>query len=151
MPSASILIQELGSYIGIPDLVPDSTGSCSLAFDDDIIVTFIVSSDEHVNAISAIGELDEASQSAMMRHVLEANFQPRKGAILRFAIDPGTNTVVILGRWDGQRENLTSFSRDIEMMVTSIENVRKAMASGDFSAQKSAQAPEPIGGSFIRG
>jgi hypothetical protein len=132
--------------------VPVDETSCSIIFDDKIVVTFIASNPDMVNAISVVGELTLENQLPVMREALSRNFQPRQGAQSFFSIDTGSNTLVLITRWDATGLKLDAFYKDIEVFIETVEDCQLFLEEG----YKDTLSPRPqhdgaFEGSLIRG
>ena len=74
MSVAQQLLTDLGKYIGIDELVFDDNGLCTLAFDDEIVVTIVTVE----GSVSAVCFIVEDQDDAHWRKLLEANFAWRE-------------------------------------------------------------------------
>ena len=52
------VLQSLGSYICLKNLMPADETACSIVFDDKIVVSFIASNPDIINARSGSGKLN---------------------------------------------------------------------------------------------
>jgi hypothetical protein len=73
----------------------------------------------------------------------------------RFAIEPNSNRVVAVGRWDAQKTDVNAFSAQLESYVNSIDGMQKTMASNRYDEPGKPQqkfdggsAPPPGGAVF---
>lgn len=132
MEAVRNLLKELGRHIGLEQLELDEEGQCTLAFDEEIVVTFVADPDGGLNAVSFVGELPESGANAFVRGLLEENFLPSNHGGARFAIEPSSNRVVMVGRWDAQKTDMGSFSIQLESFVNSIDAMQKAMSDTRF-------------------
>jgi hypothetical protein len=140
MEAVSNLLKELGKHIGLEQLELDEEGQCTLAFDEEIVVTFVADPDGGLNAVSFVGELPDSGAEAFVRGLLEENFLPSNHGGARFAIEPNSNRVVMVGRWDAQKTDMGLFSAQLEAFVNSIDAMQKAMTETKFGEAASGVA-----------
>jgi hypothetical protein len=133
MEAVSNLLKELGRHIGLDQMELDEDGQCTLAFDEEIVVTVVADPDGGLNAVSFVGEVPEAGGKSLMAALLEENFLPSNHGGARFALEPNSNRIVLVNRWDAQKTDLSLFSNQLESYVNSIDAMQKALAAGEFS------------------
>ena len=152
MPVAIDVIKRLGSYIGFEDILPAGETACSVIFDDKIIVSFIVSDPDMINAISVLGSLNSENEQVVMKDALGRNFQPRKGSQFTFSIDANTDALVLTSRWDARGLETDAFYKDIEAFVETVEECQGFLESG-YKERLSKQdaVPRETPGNHIRG
>lgn len=154
MEAVNNLLKELGKHIGLEQLELDEDGQCTLAFDEEIVVTFVADPDGGLNAVSFVGELPESGAESFVKALLEENFLPSNHGGGRFAMEPNSNRVVMVGRWDAQKTDLGFLSAQLESFVNSIDAMQKAMAETTFDEPSSAPkqdggfTPPPAGATF---
>ena len=155
MEAVGNLLKELGRHIGLEQLELDDEGQCTLAFDEDIVVTFVADPDGGLNAVSFVGELPDSGAESFVKSLLAENFLPSNHGGARFAIEPNSNRVVAVGRWDAQKTDVNAFSAQLESYVNSIDGMQKTMASNRYDEPGKPQqkfdggsAPPPGGAVF---
>jgi hypothetical protein len=152
MIAAIDILQSLGSYIGLKGLLPSGETSCAIVFDDKIVVSFIASNPDMINAISVVGELNPENEMPVMRDALARNFQPRPGAQFVLSIDTGSNALVLISRWDATGLKLDAFYKDIEAFVETVEACQIFLEGGyKEKLSKRADGNEGFDGPLIRG
>ena len=129
MELAKSLIDELGRYIGIEGLVLDEKGSCTLVFDEHIVVTF-VASDAVLSAICYIAEREDAP---FFRQLLEANFAWQETGGATFAVEPNSARVVLSLKWPLAGFGFQTWVGELEKFVNASEAWQK-IAAGDQTA-----------------
>ena len=139
MEAVNNLLKELGRHIGLDQLELDEEGQCTLAFDEDIVVTFVADPDGGLNAVSFVGELPESGAEAFVKELLAENFLPSNHGGARFAIEPNSNRVVMVRRWDAQTTDVNQFSTHLEAFVNTIDAMQKTMADTQFNVQSGAE------------
>jgi len=139
MEAVSNLLKELGKHIGLDQLELDDEGQCTLAFDEDIVITFVADPDGGLNAVSFVGELPESGAESFVKGLLEENFLPSNHGGARFAIEPNSNRVVMVGRWDAQKTDIGLLSSQLEACVNTIDAMQKTMAATKFDEQVPAE------------
>lgn len=155
MEAVGNLLKELGRHIGLEQLELDDEGQCTLAFDEDIVVTFVGDPDGGLNAVSFVGELPDSGAESFVKSLLAENFLPSNHGGARFAIEPNSNRVVAVGRWDAQKTDVISFSAQLEAYVNSIDGMQKTMTSSKFDEPATPQqkinggSPPPPGGAVF--
>jgi hypothetical protein len=132
MEAVGNLLKELGRHIGLEQLELDDEGQCTLAFDEDIVVTFVADPDGGLNAVSFVGELPDSGAESFVKSLLAENFLPSNHGGSRFALEPNSNRVVAVGRWDAQKTDVNAFSAQLEGYVNSIDAMQKTMAGSKF-------------------
>jgi hypothetical protein len=132
MEAANNLLKEFGRNIGLDQLELDEEGQCTLAFDDDIVVTFVVDSENGLNIVSYIGELPETGAEYFVKALLEENFLPSNHGGTRFAIEPNSNRVVMVGRWDAEKTDISLLTSQLESCVNTIDAMQKTMNATNF-------------------
>jgi len=140
------LLKELGRHIGLDQLELDDEGQCTLAFDEDIVVTFVADPDGGLNAVSFVGELPESGAESFVKELLAENFLPSNHGGARFAIEPNSNRVVVVRRWDAQKTDVNQFSSHLEACVNTIDAMQKTMANIKFDPSNSAEQKTEDGG-----
>ena len=155
MEAVGNLLKELGRHIGLEQLELDDEGQCTLAFDEDIVVTFVGDPEGGLNAVSFVGELPDSGAETFVKSLLAENFLPSNHGGARFAIEPNSNRVVAVGRWDAQKTDVIAFSTQLEAFVNSIDGMQKTMAGSNFDETATPQqkidggsAPPPGGAVF---
>jgi hypothetical protein len=155
MEAVGNLLKELGRHIGLDQLELDDEGQCTLAFDEDIVVTFVADPEGGLNAVSFVGELPDSGAESFAKKLLAENFLPSNHGGARFAIEPNSNRVVAVGRWDAQKTDVNSFSAQLEAYVNSIDLMQKTMANATFDApissakQVDGRSSPPPGGAVF--
>jgi hypothetical protein len=153
MEAVSNLLKELGRHIGLEQMELDEDGQCTLAFDEEIVVTFVADPDGGLNAVSFVGEIPESGGMSLVTALLEENFLPSNHGGARFALEPNSNRIVLVTRWDAQKTDLSLFSNQLESYVNSIDAMQKALASGEFadggSSGGSGASGKSGGGDYI--
>ena len=139
MEAVSNLLKEFGRHIGLEQLTLDEEGQCTLAFDEDIVMTFVADPEGGLNAVSFVGELPASGAEQFLKSILQENFLPSNHGGARFAVEPNSNRVVMVGRWDAQKTDINSFSAQLEACVNSIDTMQKTMADTKFEASSSPQ------------
>jgi hypothetical protein len=149
MQAARNLIKELGRHIGLETLALDESGQCSLAFDETIVLTFVGDADDGLNVVSFVGELT-ADNAHVAPRLLARNFVPNGLGGGRVAMEPDSDRVVLVHRWDGVRTDFSSFTASLETFVNAVEQVRSELESAPptVSAEASARADIPPPGAF---
>jgi hypothetical protein len=140
MEAVRNLLKEFGRHIGLEQLALDDDGQCTLAFDEDIVLTFVADPDGGLNAVSFVGELPASGAEQFVKSVLQENFLPSNHGGARFAVEPNSNRVVMVGRWDAQKTDVSAFSAQLEACVNSIDAMQKTMAETKFDATAPTQA-----------
>jgi hypothetical protein len=153
MQAARNLVKELGRHIGLDGLELDESGQCTLAFDETIVLTFVGDGDDGLNVVSYVGDIDIHSANVAIK-LLSHNFVPNGLGGGRVAIEPDSNRVVLVHRWDGVKTDFASFTSQLESFVNAVESVRadldsvgtKDASSASTSANAGRDLPPP--GSF---
>lgn len=152
MEAANNLVKELGRLIGLDELSLDTSGQCTLAFDESIVLTFVGDQEGGLNAVSFIGDL--ASGNAVASQMLLAhNFVPNALGGGRVALEPESSRAVLVNRWDAVRTDFGFFQQQLESFVNAVESIRKdleeapAASSPSIADHRREQAPPP--GSYI--
>lgn len=133
MQAANNLLKELGRLIGLEELALDDAGQCTLAFDETIVLTFVVDQDDGLNVVSYIGELEPGNPRSAQA-LLERNFTPVGLGGGRVAMEPDSERVVLVSRWDAVRTDFALFQQQLEEFVNAVEAIRKALEEGPASA-----------------
>lgn len=135
MDVASILFSELGQQIGIETLGFDEEGSCTLAFDDEIVITFL-SSETLVYAVCYVGDWD--GQAAIAAKLLAANFAWKETQGATLAIEPGSNRIVLCRQWVLAELQVGELIEGIEAVVNVAEITRASLEQSGLSGGDSA-------------
>jgi hypothetical protein len=130
MQAARNIVKQLGRHIGLDGLELDESGQCTLAFDETIVLTFVGDVDDGLNVVSYIGDLD-ASKSQIATKLLAHNFVPNGLGGGRVAMEPDSNRVVLVHRWDGVKTDFRSFTAQLESFVNAVESVRADLDAGN--------------------
>lgn len=141
MEAVSNLLKEFGRHIGLEQLTLDDDGQCTLAFDEDIVMTFVADPEGGLNAVSFVGELPESGAEEFVKGLLQENFLPSNHGGARFALEPNSNRLVMVGRWDAQKTDINFFSTQLEACVNSIDAMQKTMTETKFDAPKTKDKP----------
>jgi hypothetical protein len=147
MEAVNNLLKELGRHIGLEQLALDEEGQCTLAFDEDIVVTFVADPDGGLNAVSFVGELPESGAEPFVKGLLEENFLQSNHGGARFAIEPNSSRVVMVGRWDAQKTDIGLLSSQLEACVNTIDAMQKTMSATKFD--EAAPVEKKSGGDYI--
>ena len=137
MQAADNLIKEFCQSIGMSPLGLDEEKQRSLSFDDKIILSFIGEEDDSLVAICFIGN---ALKDADLRVFLEQNFMADAHGGARFALEPKSNRVIMTAKWNAQRIDLTSFSKDLEAFVNSAMRANEFLDKGGALETQTANA-----------
>jgi hypothetical protein len=131
MQAAGNLLKQLGIQIGLDGLGLNDEGHCSLAFDESIVVTFVADPDEGLNAVSFIGTVPNNDTSArMLSAILESNFLPSNNGGARFALEPNSDRLVLVHRWDAMHIDLNGFTSQLEAYVNAVDAAQKMIEQG---------------------
>ena len=144
MQAARNLVKELGRHIGLDGLELDESGQCTLAFDETIVLTFVADADDGLNVVSYVGDLDH-HQAKIAIKLLAHNFGPNGLGGGRVAIEPDSNRVVLVHRWDGVKTDFSSFTAQLESFVNAVESVRADLDASGANEPSSASAATPMG------
>ena len=150
MQAARNLVKELGRHIGLEGLELDESGQCTLAFDETIVLTFVGDSDDGLNVVSYIGDLDAQGAQVAIK-LLAHNFVPNGLGGGRVAMEPDSNRVVLVHRWDGVKTDFASFTAQLESFVNAVESVRADLdssGSNQSSGSTNTSRDIPPPGSF---
>jgi hypothetical protein len=139
MQAARNLIKELGRHIGLDSLELDESGQCTLAFDETIVLTFVGDMDDGLNVVSYIGDL-ESNHHGVACKLLAQNFVPNGLGGGRVAMEPDSDRVVLVHRWDGMRTDFGSFTANLESFVNAVESVRAELEAGASAGTTSSTA-----------
>jgi hypothetical protein len=102
--------------------------------------------DDGLNVVSYIGDL-EASNHGVACKLLAQNFVPNGLGGGRVAMEPDSERVVLVHRWDGVRTDFGSFTANLESFVNAVESVRAELDAGASSGTASGTAVDaPIRG-----
>lgn len=142
MQAARNLIKELGRHIGLDSLELDESGQCTLAFDETIILTFVGDMDDGLNVVSYIGDLEASNHGAAYK-LLAHNFVPNGLGGGRVAMEPDSDRVVLVHRWDGLRTDFDTFTAHLKSFVNAVESVRAELDSGASAADTGSSADAP--------
>jgi hypothetical protein len=145
MQAARNLIKELGRHIGLDSLELDESGQCTLAFDETIVLTFVGDMDDGLNVVSYIGDLEANNHGAACK-LLAHNFVPNGLGGGRVAMEPDSDRVVLVHRWDGLRTDFGTFTAHLESFVNAVESVRAELESGAPAAAAGSSADAPARG-----
>lgn len=135
MSTLEILFAELGKQIGIESLAFDEEGSCTLAFDEDLVVTFLASNDD-LYAVCYVADLQAGSGKA--EQLLNANFAWKGTQGATYAIEPGSNRVVLCRQWDASRLQIGQLVSDLEALVNVAEAAKADLNSVEPEAEAQA-------------
>lgn len=140
MSNFNLLFSEIGSQIGMESLSFGEDNTCSLEFDENVVLTFI-DADPSLYCVAYLGEWDEAPEKAA--RLLEANFawQETNGGTL--AIEPGSRRVVLSRSWQATGLNMQGLMADIENMVTAAERCQGFVTGSTDSKGTSDVAAAP--------
>ena len=145
MQAARNLIKELGRHIGLDSLELDESGQCTLAFDETIVLTFVGDLDDGLNVVSYVGDL-EANNHGVACKLLAQNFVPNGLGGGRVAMEPDSDRVVLVHRWDGLRTDFSSFTAHLESFVNAVESVRAELDSVVPAADAGSSGGAPLRG-----
>jgi len=126
-----LLFEEIGAQIGMESLSFGDDNTCSLEFDDNVVLTFVVA-DTVLYCVAYLGDWND--EPAIAKKLLEANFawQATNGGTL--AIEPGSSRVVLSRSWEGDGLTMQAMMSNIEDMVSAAETC-KEMLEGATEAQ----------------
>lgn len=131
---AGRLLKALGDYINLPNISFNDEHKCTLAFDDTLIVSLIADDEFGLNAVAFVGFLPEESNEEEMfnslRYWLEQNFLPANHGGARFCIEPNSNKIVLVQRWNAQTCEGKVFISQFEALVNSLEVAHKQYEKG---------------------
>ena len=138
MNTLEILFAELGKQIGIESLAFDEEGSCTLAFDEDLVVTFLAANDD-LYAVCYVADLPEDKHKAI--DLLNANFAWKGTQGATYAIEPGSNRVVLCRQWDASSLQIGQLVNDLEALVNvaeaekaNLSNIEQQLDAQSFSS-----------------
>ena len=135
MNKFELLFDEIGAQIGMKSLSFGDDNTCSLEFDDNVVLTFVVA-DTVLYCVAYLGDWNE--QPSVAKRLLEANFawQTTNGGTL--AIEPGSSRVVLSRSWEGDGLTMQTMMSNIEDIVSAAE-VCKDMLEDGADAQPAMQ------------
>lgn len=132
MNKFELLFEEIGAQIGMESLSFGDDNTCSLEFDDNVVLTFVLA-DTVLYSVAYLGDWNDEPMVA--RKLLEANFawQTTNGGTL--AVEPGSNRVVLSRSWEGDGLTMQTMMSNIEDMVGAAEACKEMLDSqGDVQA-----------------
>lgn len=124
MNKFELLFAEIGAQIGMESLAFGDDNTCSLEFDDNVVLTFVVA-DTVLYCVAYLGDWNE--EPAVAKKLLEANFawQATNGGTL--AIEPGSSRVVLSRSWEGDGLTMQTMMSNIEDMVSAAEACKEML------------------------
>ncbi|MDI9331794.1 MAG: type III secretion system chaperone [Alphaproteobacteria bacterium] len=154
MQAARKLVKALARHIGLQELVLDESGQCTLAFDETIVLSFVGDADEGLNVVSLIAEIDQPTVQVLSK-LLEHNFVPKGLGGGHVAMQPDSNRVVLVQRWDCTTLDFNTFTVQLEDFVNAVEALRMVLegnpAQSHSESNPSASSPQnaPPPGSLV--
>ena len=110
--------------IGMGGTRMDDEGQMTLSFSqpndqpgDPLVVTFVCQGSEHIAAVTFIGAIGKNEDK--LKTLLEWNFIPLHHGGGRFALQPGSDSLVMVGSWDTTKDTVEEFSKLLEEFVNS--------------------------------
>ena len=134
MESSDNLYQELGRKLGLDQpLVAD--GRSTLVFDGSVGISFLEDPEGRLNAVLLVSRLRQGGENERaLRLLMESNFLPSAHGGARFVLDAGSNKVALVKRWESTQTDPDQVLSDLGEMISSVETVRKNLASLSPSA-----------------
>ena len=118
MSNFNLLFSEIGAQIGMESLAFGEDNTCSLEFDENVVLTFI-DADPSLYCVAYLGDWDGTPEKAA--RLLEANFAWQETSGGTLAIEPGSVRVVLSRSWQASGLNMQGLMSDIETMVSAAE------------------------------
>jgi hypothetical protein len=127
----SILIQELGEYIGLPGLELDETQACYLRFDDLLLCLEIDDSQEKMMICAPVAELPETDREDLLLSRLKANLFWAETGGATLAISMATNKVILQESLLLVSLTSVALSTHLEAFVNQCESWSSRLASSE--------------------
>lgn len=138
MSNFNLLFSEIGAHIGMESLAFGEDNTCSLEFDENIVLTFI-DSDPSLFCVAYLGEWDGVANTAL--RLLEANFAWQETSGGTLAIEPGSVRVVLSRTWQAQGLTMQGLMGDIENMVSAAERCQALLTEQSGAVDQPASSP----------
>ena len=141
MSNFNLLFSEIGAQIGMESLAFGDDNTCSLEFDENVVLTFI-DADTSLYCVAYLGDWDGSGDKAAS--LLEANFawQSTNGGTL--AIEPGSVRVVLSRSWQAGGLAMQTLMSDIESMVSAAEQCQAIVTGAGASPDTHSSATAPV-------
>ena len=112
--------------IGMSDTRMDGKGQLTLSFGksngqpgDPLVLTFVCQGSDSIAAVTLIGVIGKSEDN--MKTLLEWNFVPMHHGGGQFALEPGSDRLVMVGSWDTTKVSVEDFSKRLEEFINSAE------------------------------
>ncbi len=151
MESAKQMIEALRTWIDLEDLKLDEQGQCTMAFDDELVLTFIADQREGLNVISHVADL-EGDDMLVARLLLSRNFMPLALGGGRLALEPESNRVVLVHRWHAPRTEPEDFREQLQDYILGLGEIRtewSALLNAADATRDQAQPGDQVPGGYI--
>ena len=109
--------------IGMGGSRMDDQGQMTLSFsgksEQSLVVTFVCQGPDSIAAVSYIGDIGKKEDN--MKTLLELNFCPTNHGGASFALEPGSERLVMVNSWNVTKVSVQEFSTSLEQFVNSAE------------------------------
>ena len=112
--------------IGLSDTRMDVEGQLTLSFGksngqpgDPLVLTFVCQGSDSIAAVTFFGLIGKDENN--LKTLLEWNFAPMQHGGGQFALEPGSDRLVMVGSWDTTKVSVEEFSKQLGEFVNSAE------------------------------